>query len=69
MALSFGSELLYRITVSVKAILAQGFKLEDSAYRAKFFPFAPWFAFILCAIVVLGQNYQAVLGGEIAWLF
>jgi lysine-specific permease len=49
-----------------KGYLAQGNKLEDLAYRAKFFPFAPWFAFILCAIVVLGQNYQAVLNGE--WL-
>lgn len=49
-----------------KGYLSQGYKLEDLAYRAKFFPFAPWFAFILCAIVVLGQNYQAVLDGE--WL-
>ena len=49
-----------------KGYLAQGYKLEDLDYRAKFFPFAPWFAFILCAIVVLGQNYQAVLEGE--WL-
>ena len=49
-----------------KGYLAQGCKVEDLAYRAKFFPFAPWFAFILCAIVVLGQNYQAVLDGE--WL-
>ncbi|UIP24695.1 amino acid permease [Acinetobacter towneri] len=49
-----------------KGYLAQGYKLEDLDYRAKFFPFAPWFAFILCAIVVLGQNYQAVLDGE--WL-
>jgi len=49
-----------------KGYLAQGYKLEDLAYRAKFFPFAPWFAFTLCAIVVLGQNYQAVLDGE--WL-
>ena len=49
-----------------KGYLAQGNKLENLAYRAKFFPFAPWFAFILCAIVVLGQNYQAVLNGE--WL-
>lgn len=44
--------------------LAQGYKLEDLAYRAKFFPFAPWFAFILCTIVVLGQNYQDVLAGH-----
>ncbi len=49
-----------------KGYLAQGYRLEGLAYRAKFFPFAPWFAFILCSIVVLGQNYQAVLDGE--WL-
>ncbi|WP_312333115.1 amino acid permease [Acinetobacter variabilis] len=49
-----------------KGYLAQGYQLEDLAYKAKFFPFAPWFAFILCSIVVLGQNYQAVLDGE--WL-
>ncbi|MFW2045746.1 amino acid permease [Acinetobacter variabilis] len=49
-----------------KGYLAQGYQLEGLAYRAKFFPFAPWFAFILCSIVVLGQNYQAVLDGE--WL-
>lgn len=49
-----------------KGYVLQGNKLEDLAYRAKFFPFAPWFAFVLCAIVVLGQNYQAVLDGE--WL-
>lgn len=48
-----------------KGYLAQGYKLEDLAYRAKFFPFAPWFAFILCTIVVLGQNYQAFLNGDI----
>ncbi len=47
-----------------KGYLAQGYKLEDLAYSAKFFPFAPWFAFILCAIVVLGQNYQDVLAGQ-----
>ena len=49
-----------------KGYVAQGHRLEDLAYRAKFFPFAPWFAFILCTIVVLGQNYQAILAGE--WL-
>ena len=49
-----------------KGYQAQGYQLEGLAYRAKFFPFAPWFAIILCSIVVLGQNYQAVLDGE--WL-
>ena len=51
-----------------KGYIAQGYKLEDLAYRAKFFPFAPWFAFILCSVIILGQNYQAVLGGKIDWL-
>ncbi|EXT45731.1 amino acid permease family protein [Acinetobacter sp. 25977_1] len=51
-----------------KGYIAQGYKLDDLAYRAKFFPFAPWFAFILCSIIILGQNYQAVLGGKIDWM-
>lgn len=51
-----------------KGYLAQGYKLEDLSYRAKFFPYAPWFAFILCTIVMLGQNYEALLGDKIDWL-
>ncbi|EXR16470.1 amino acid permease [Acinetobacter baumannii] len=51
-----------------KGYIAQGYKLEDLAYRAKFFPFAPWFAFILCSVIILGQNYQAVLGVKIDWI-
>jgi len=51
-----------------KGYIAQGYKLEDLAYRAKFFPFAPWFAFILCSIIILGQNYEAVTGGKIDWI-
>lgn len=51
-----------------KGYLAQGYRLDDLAYRAKFFPFAPWFAFILCSVIILGQNYQALVGGKIDWL-
>ena len=51
-----------------KGYLAQGHKLSDLSYTAKFFPFAPWFAFILCTVIILGQNYQALLGGSIDWL-
>ena len=47
-----------------KGYIAQGYALKNLAYRAKFFPFGPWFAFILCAVIVLGQNYKAVLNGE-----
>ena len=44
------------------------YKVEDLAYTAKFFPFAPWFAFILCSVIILGQNYQALTGGKIDWV-
>ncbi|WP_139852913.1 amino acid permease [Acinetobacter pullicarnis] len=51
-----------------KGYIAQGNKLSDLAYKAKFFPFAPWFAFILCSIIILGQNYEALIGGKINWI-
>jgi lysine-specific permease len=50
-----------------KAFKAQGRSLDELPYRAKWFPFGPIFAFILCSIVVLGQNYSAFLGDEIDW--
>lgn len=50
-----------------KAYVAQGRDLNDLPYRSKLFPFGPIFAFILCAIVILGQNYSAFLGGHIDW--
>jgi len=40
-----------------KVYLAQGKKLSDLPYRAKFFPFAPIFALVFCILVVLGQQY------------
>jgi lysine-specific permease len=36
-------------------------------YRAKWYPFGPLFAFALCLIVILGQNWQAFTGKEIDW--
>ncbi|EHL78319.1 hypothetical protein HMPREF1015_01709, partial [Bacillus smithii 7_3_47FAA] len=44
-----------------------GYKLEDLPYRAKLFPFGPIFAFVLCTIVILGQNYSAFIGDKIDW--
>ncbi|WP_195574240.1 amino acid permease [Paenibacillus sp. 1001270B_150601_E10] len=38
-----------------KAYVKQGHKIEELPYRARWFPFGPIFAFILCLIVVLGQ--------------
>lgn len=50
-----------------KAYVAQGRDLRDLPYRSKLFPFGPIFAFVLCAIVILGQNYSAFMGGIIDW--
>lgn len=50
-----------------KAFLAQGRDLSELPYRAKLFPFGPIFAFIICLIVILGQNYSAFMGGTIDW--
>lgn len=50
-----------------KAYIAQGRDLRDLPYRAKWFPFGPIFAFVLCIIVILGQNYTAFTGDSIDW--
>ncbi|MGA8941645.1 MAG: amino acid permease [Thermoactinomyces sp.] len=50
-----------------KAFNHQGRSLEELSYRAKWFPFGPLFAFALCVIVILGQNYQAFMGESIDW--
>lgn len=50
-----------------RAYVAQGKDLNDLPYRSKFFPFGPLFAFVVCMIVVLGQNYSAFMGGTIDW--
>lgn len=50
-----------------KAYVAQGRDLQALPYRAKWFPFGPIFALILCLIVVLGQNYSAFTQTPIDW--
>jgi lysine-specific permease len=45
-----------------KAYTAQGHDLADLPYRARFFPLGPMIALVLCAVVILGQNYQAFAG-------
>ena len=47
-----------------RAYLAQGKKLGDLPYRAKLFPFGPIFAFILCSIIIVGQEYGLFLSGQ-----
>jgi lysine-specific permease len=50
-----------------KAYVAQGRDLNDLPYRAKWFPFGPLFALILCVVVIGGQNYTAFIGNRIDW--
>lgn len=50
-----------------RAYVAQGRDLNDLPYRARWFPFGPIFAFVLCIIVIIGQNYQAFTGDTIDW--
>ena len=50
-----------------RAYIVQGKDLNALPYRAKLFPFGPLFAFVVCLIVVLGQNYAAFTGDSIDW--
>lgn len=50
-----------------KAYVAQGRNLNELKYQAKWFPFGPLFAIVLCTIVILGQGYGDFTGGPIQW--
>ncbi len=50
-----------------RAFVAQGHSLDELPYRAKWFPFGPIFAFILCIIAIAGQNTGAFTGSSIDW--
>lgn len=51
-----------------RAYVKQGRSLDDLAYKARWFPFGPLFAFGLCMIVVLGQSFPILLSGDYSWL-
>lgn len=50
-----------------KAYIVQGKDLNQLKYKAKWYPFGPLFAFVLCMIVIIGQIQGAVSGGAINW--
>ena len=50
-----------------RAFHAQGRDLKEIPFKASLFPFGPIFAFILCLIIIAGQNYTAFTGDEIDW--
>ncbi|PLK50470.1 gamma-aminobutyrate permease [Uliginosibacterium sp. TH139] len=51
-----------------RAWLAQGRDLAELPYRSAFFPFGPLFAFGLCLLIALGQNWQAFSADKIDWI-
>ena len=50
-----------------RGYVLQGHDINDLPYRSGFFPLGPLFAFILCLIITLGQNYEAFLKDTIDW--
>ncbi len=50
-----------------KAYIAQGLDIKNLPYVAKGYPFAPLLALALCVIIILGQNYQAMMGDHFDW--
>ncbi|PWC17374.1 amino acid permease [Brenneria corticis] len=50
-----------------RGYVMQGHDLDRLPYRSGFFPLGPIFAFVLCLIITLGQNYQAFLEDKIDW--
>ena len=50
-----------------KAYVAQGKPLDELPYKAKWYPFGPLFAFVLCLIVIVGQSLSAFSGGHVDW--
>ena len=50
-----------------RAFAAQGRSLSELGYRAKWFPFGPLLALTLCVLVIIGQDTELVLKGDLNW--
>lgn len=50
-----------------KDYVKQGHDIKDLPYRAKLFPFGPILAFMLCAAVIIGQDFQNLIARPIDW--
>lgn len=50
-----------------RAYNAQGKNLSDLVYKAKWFPFGPLFALVLCVLVIIGQDTQLIFEGVFDW--
>ncbi len=47
-----------------KAYLAQGHHPNSLPFKAKWYPAGPIIALIMCAVVIIGQNYEAFMAGK-----
>ncbi|MDO4910098.1 MAG: amino acid permease [Corynebacterium sp.] len=45
-----------------KAFIAQGHDLSQLPFKASWYPFGPILALVMCLIVIIGQNYEALVG-------
>ena len=50
-----------------RAYVKQGYDLADLPYKARWFPLGPLFAFALCMLIMLGQNYAAFTSAKVDW--
>lgn len=50
-----------------RAFVAQGRDIKALPYRAKWFPFGPILAFLLCAFIIAGQSLPAIMDGHFDW--
>ena len=51
-----------------KAFLAQGHSLDELKFKAKWYPFGPILATVLCVVVIIGQGMYAFSGDKVDWL-
>lgn len=51
-----------------RAYVAQGRDLNRLPFRARWFPFGPLFAFVLCAVVIAGQSLSVISDGKVDWM-
>nr|WP_241158310.1 amino acid permease [Cohnella candidum] len=49
-----------------RAFVAQGHQLDELPYRARWFPFGPIVAFVICFFVMIGQGYP-LFGANVDW--
>jgi amino acid permease len=49
------------------ALAAQGRRVEDLKFRARFYPWGTWLALIMFLIVILGANYSVFQASPFSW--